>query len=89
MSSFSGVTFVLFRFGLYTFIEAAALRSIILRYAGVPTATRVSSFFTFVYLEMSLFPSIFCTIAIFSLYIESTSYVFSFRIVFKEKYERI
>ena len=29
--SFSGVTFVLFRFRLYTFIEAAALRSIVLR----------------------------------------------------------
>ena len=30
-------------------------------------ATRVFFFFLFVYLEMSLFPSIFCTIAVFSL----------------------
>ena len=41
MSSFSGVTFVLFRFRFRccAFIEAAALRSIVLRYAGAPTAT--------------------------------------------------
>ena len=61
---FSGVTFVLFCFvfRLYAFVEAAALRSIVLRYAGVPIATRVSfflSFFFFLYLEMSLFPSIY------------------------------
>ena len=39
---------------------------------GAPIATRrVSVFFPFVYLEMvSLFPSIFCTIAVFSLYRE-------------------
>ena len=74
--------FVLLRFYLYAFVEAAALRSIVLRYAGAPIATRVSFFFSFVYLEMSLFLSIFCTIAVFSLYIESTSYVLSFRMVF-------
>ena len=72
MASFSGVTFVfvLLHFRLYAFVEAAALRSIVLRYAGVPIATRVylSLFFPFVYLEMSLFPSIFCTIFTFSLY---------------------
>ena len=34
MSSFSGVTFILFRFRRYTFIEAAALRSIVLRHAS-------------------------------------------------------
>ena len=71
MTSFSGVTFVLFCFVFvfYAFVEAAALRSIVLRYAGASIATpRVSFFFPFVYLEMSLFPSIFCTIAIFSLY---------------------
>ena len=55
--------FVLLRFDLYAFAEAAALRSIVLRYAGAPIATRVS----FVYLEMSLLASIFCTIAAFSL----------------------
>ena len=67
MTSYSGVTFVLFCFvllsfifRLYAFVEAAALRSIVLRYAGAPTATRVSFFFPFfVYLETSLFPSIF------------------------------
>ena len=58
--------FVLLRFRLYAFIEAAALRSIVLRYAGAPIATRVSFFFPFVYLEMSLFPSIVCIIAVFS-----------------------
>ena len=41
MTSFSGVPFfVLLRFRLYAFVEAAALRSIVLRYAGVPIATR-------------------------------------------------
>ena len=35
--------FVLLRFRLYAFVEAAALRSIVLRYAGAPIATRVSS----------------------------------------------
>ena len=65
------------RFRLYDFIEAAAFRSIVLRYAGAPTATRVYFLFFFpcIYLEMSLFTSFFCTIAIFSLYGE---YVVSF-----------
>ena len=62
------VCFVLLRFRLYAFVEAAALCSIVLRYAGAPIATRVSLFFPFVYLEMSLFPIIFCTISVFSLY---------------------
>ena len=57
MAFFSGVTFVLFCFvfRLYGFVEAAALRSIVLRYAGVPIATRASFFYFFlfsVYLEM-------------------------------------
>ena len=68
MSSFSGVTFVLFRFRLYTFIEAAALRSIVLRYVGALTATCEFSFFPFISLKMSLFPIIVCTIAVSSLY---------------------
>ena len=42
------------------------LCSFVLRYAGAPITTRV--FIPFVYLEMSLFFSIFCTIAVFSLY---------------------
>ena len=60
------------RFRLYAFVEAAALRSIVLRYAGAPTATLFfsSSFFPFVHSEMSLFPTILCTIAVFSLYEE-------------------
>ena len=68
---FSGVTFVLFCFvfRLYAFVEAAAIRSIVLRYAGVPIATRVCFFFFppffLLFLEMSLFPSIFSA---FSLY---------------------
>ena len=36
------VCFVLLRFCLYAFVEAAALRSIVLRYASAPIATRVS-----------------------------------------------
>ena len=52
MTSFSGVTFVLFCFAslcfvfrLYALVEVAALRSIALRYAGAPTATRAFVFF--------------------------------------------
>ena len=43
MTSFSGVTYVLVWFVLriYAFIEAAALRSILLQYAGAPIATCV------------------------------------------------
>ena len=65
--------FCFVRFRLYAFVKAAALRSIVLRYAGASIATRFFSlfsffFFPFVYLEMlSLFPSIFCTIFAFSL----------------------
>ena len=76
MTSFSGVTFVLFCFALlcfallcfallfrlYAFVEAAALRSIVLPYTGAPIATR------FFFFEVSFFPSIFCTISAFSLY---------------------
>ena len=72
--------FVLLRFRLYAFVEAAALRSIVLRYAGVPLATRFPPLF--VYLEMSLFPSIFCTIAVFSLFGEYVVRFLSFRMVF-------
>ena len=71
LMSFSGVpfVFVLLRYRLSSFIEAAAVRSIVLLYAGPPIATLCSSFFFLVYLDMLLFPSIcFGTIAIFSLY---------------------
>ena len=43
----SYVCFLLLRFRFYTFVEAAALRSIVLRYAGVPIATHIVSFFLF------------------------------------------
>ena len=85
---FSGVTFVLFCFvfRLHAFVEAAALRPIVFRYAGVPIATCFSSFLRFspffVYLEMSLFPSICFVPFPLSLCMESTSYVLSFRMVF-------
>ena len=71
--------FVLLRFRLYAFVEAAALRSIAHQYAGALIATRFPP--PFVYLEMSLFPSIFVPLT-FSLCMESTSYVLSFRMVF-------
>ena len=38
-----------FVFRLYAFVEAATLRSIVLRYAGVPIATRVSFFLFFLF----------------------------------------
>ena len=56
--------FVLLRFRLYAFVEAAALRSIVLRYAGAPIAIRVFLGWG----EMSLFLSFFCTISAFLLY---------------------
>ena len=70
--------FVLLRFRLYAFVEAAALRSIVLRYAGAPIATRVSfSFFGDV-----AFSEYFFVPFLLSLCMESTSYVLSFRMVF-------
>ena len=55
---FSGVTFVLFCF-VFRFVEAAALRSIVLRYAGVPIATHVSLFLFLIIFFLSLFPRFF------------------------------
>ena len=71
------------------FTEAAALRSIVLRYVCVPTSTRsyltttcvLFVLFLLLPLEMSLFPSNFVPLP-FSLCMESTSYVFPFRMVF-------
>ena len=80
MTSFSGVTFVLFCFVFvfYAFLEAAALRSIVLRYAGAPIATRVSfSFFG----DVASSEYFFVPFSL-SLCMESTSYVLSFRMVF-------
>ena len=70
MSSFSDITFVLFRFRPYASIEAVALRLIVLRHVGAPT-DHVFFFFSFVSLEMSLFSSIFGPLP-FSLCMEST-----------------
>ena len=71
------VCFVLLRFRLYAFVEAAALRSIYPSICRRPDS-HTCFFFPFVYLEMPLFLSIFCTIAAFSLYGEygSTSRTF-------------
>ena len=44
LSLWSYLCFVLLRFCLNAFIEAAALRSIVLRHAGAPIATHVSFF---------------------------------------------
>ena len=82
LSSFSGVTFVLFRFRLYTYVEAATLRSIALRYSGAPTATRVSFFFPFFLFSFCFFGDVafseyFCAIAIYFC-MEGTSHVFPF-----------
>ena len=71
MTFFSGVAFILFWFvfSMYASIEAAALRSIVLRYAGVSIATRVSFFLLFIW-RCRFFRVFFCTIAVFSLYRE-------------------
>ena len=57
----------------YGRLEAAPLRSIVLRYAGFSIATRVSFFLFFslffVYLEMSLFPSIFPAFSLYGEYV--------------------
>ena len=86
MTSFSGVifVFVLLRFRLCAFVEAATLRSIVLRYAGAPITARVS-FFLFLFIwrsDVALSEYLICTIPLFSLYKESTSNVLSFRMVF-------
>ena len=76
MLPFSGVMvcFVLFRFRLFGFTEAAALRSIVLRspirrYLTTvclrPLCVLVSYFFVVVSIDVSPFPSIFCTIIVF------------------------
>ena len=79
--------YVCFGFVSFAFTEAAALRSIVLRYVRAPTAkhsylTIVCVLFRFRFflflLEMLLFPGIFGSLP-FSLCMESTSYVFPFR----------
>ena len=63
-------------FRLYAFVEAAALRSTVLRYAGAPIATRVFFFGNVAFSEYFFVP------LPLSLCMESTSYVLSFRMVF-------
>ena len=80
MTPFSGVTFVLFCFVfvfLYAFVEAAALRSIVLRYAGAPIAARVFFllFFPFCLFGDVAFPEYFLYHCRF-LSMESTSCIF-------------
>ena len=64
------VCFVLLRFRLYAL--SLKPRPFVQRFSILrrcpDSHTRVSFFFPFVYLEMSLFPNIFCIIAVFSLY---------------------
>ena len=69
----------------YAFVEAAALRSIVLRYAGVPIATRVSFFLFFSFFCLFgdvAFSEFFFVPFPLSLCMESTSYVLSFLMVF-------
>ena len=78
------VCFVLLRFRLDAFVEAAALRPIVLRHAGVPIATRVSFFlfFPFCLFGNVAFSEYFFVPFPLYLCMESTSYVLSFRMVF-------
>ena len=73
--------FVLLRFRLYTFVEAAALRSIVLRYAGAPIATHVF-FFSLLFIRRCRVFRVFFVPLSFSLCTESMSYVLSFRMAF-------
>ena len=76
------VCFVLFRFLIYAFVEAVAFRSIVFRYAGAPIATRVSFFFSPLYIWTCRFFRVFFVPLPFCHCMESTSYVISFRVVF-------
>ena len=82
MSSFSGVMFVCFAllcfFFRHAFVEAAALRSIVLRYASAPIATRVYFYF----FGNIAFSEYFFVPFPIPLCMESTPYVLSFRMVF-------
>ena len=83
---FSGVTFVLFCFAFVSMLllKPRPLRSIVLRYAGVPIATRVFFFFFFPFCLFGdvAFSEHFFVPFPLSLCMESTSYVLSFRMVF-------
>ena len=75
--------FVLLRFRLYVFVEAAALRSTVLRYAGAPIATHTCFFlFSFLLIWRCRVFRVFFVPLPFFLCMESTSYVLSSRLVF-------
>ena len=75
--------FVLLRFRLYAFVEAAALRSTVLRCAGAPIATHTCFFlFSFLLIWRCRVFRVFFVPLPFSLCMESTSYVLSSRLVF-------
>ena len=76
MLSLFCIAFLCFVFRLYAFVEAAALRSIILRYARAPIATRLFCFGDIAFSEYLFVPFPL------SLCMEITSYVLSFRMVF-------
>ena len=78
------VCFVLLRFRIYAFVEAAALRSIVLQYAGAPIATRVLFCFIpgIIYGDVAFSEYIFSYHCRFLFFIKSTSYVLFFRMVF-------
>ena len=67
---------------LYAFVEAAALRSIVLRNASAPIATRVFFCFLFFVFGDVVFSEYFFVAFPLSLCMESTSYVLSFRMAF-------
>ena len=73
------VCFVLLRFRLYAFVGAAALRSIVLQYAGAPIATRFFCFLFIIFFLLFIwrcrFFRVFCVRSPLSLCLESTSYV--------------
>ena len=83
MTSFSGVTFLLFwlRFRFYAFVEAAALRPVVLRYAGAPIATYDLYIYLLFLFGDGAFSEYFFVLFPLSLRMESTSYVLSFRMV--------
>ena len=62
--------FVLLLFRLHAFVEAAALRSIVLRYAGALIATRVPFFFIYFFRDVTFSKYFLHHIVVFSLYRE-------------------
>ena len=76
------VCFVLLHFRLYAFVEAAVLRSPLLRYPGAPIPHVFLFSFHLLFTWRCRFFQ-FCFVPLpFSLCMESTSYVFSFQMVF-------